>query len=171
MTFVLLCYVCFGFSDSVHKWNHTIFVFLWVSSLSIVLSRPIHVVANGSILFYFWLHWVFAVVLELSLVVARWGSSSLWYLGFSLQWLLLLDHGLRAHRLSCPTACRIFPDQGLNPCPLHWQVDSEPLSYQRRLQLFFLMAEQYSTRYITFSLSVHPLMGTLVASISWLWFF
>ena len=83
----------------------------------------------------------------------------------------LVDHGLRAHRLSCPMACGIFPDRGLNPCPLHWQVDSEPLNYQGRLQHFFLMAEQYSTRYITFSLSVHPLMGTLVASISWLWFF
>ena len=22
------------------------------------------------------------------------------------------------HRLSCPKACGIFPDQGLNPCPL-----------------------------------------------------
>ena len=29
-----------------------------------------------------------------------------------------------AHRLSCFTACGIFPDQGLNQCPLHWQADS-----------------------------------------------
>ena len=28
------------------------------------------------------------------------------------------------HRLSCSAACGIFPDQGTNPCPLHWQVDS-----------------------------------------------
>ena len=28
-----------------------------------------------------------------------------------------------AHGLSCAAACGIFPDQGLNPCPLHWQVD------------------------------------------------
>ena len=28
------------------------------------------------------------------------------------------------HGLSCSTACGIFPDQGSNPCPLHWQVDS-----------------------------------------------
>ena len=28
------------------------------------------------------------------------------------------------HRLSCSTACGIFPDQGSNPCPLHWQADS-----------------------------------------------
>ena len=36
-----------------------------------------------------------------------------------------------AHRLSCSSACGIFPDQGSNPCPLHQQVDSYPLNYQR----------------------------------------
>ena len=29
-----------------------------------------------------------------------------------------------AHGLSCSAACGIFPDQGSNPCPLHWQADS-----------------------------------------------
>ena len=29
-----------------------------------------------------------------------------------------------AHGLSCSAACRIFLDQGSNPCPLHWQADS-----------------------------------------------
>ena len=29
-----------------------------------------------------------------------------------------------AHGLSCSMACGIFPDQGSNPSPLHWQVDS-----------------------------------------------
>ena len=31
-----------------------------------------------------------------------------------------------APRLSCPAACGIFSDQGLNPCPLHWWVDAYP---------------------------------------------
>ena len=35
-----------------------------------------------------------------------------------------------AHGPSCPTACGIFLDQGLNPCLLHGQVDSLPLSHQ-----------------------------------------
>ena len=35
-----------------------------------------------------------------------------------------------AHGLSCSAACGIFPDQGSNPCPLHWQADSEPLHHQ-----------------------------------------
>ena len=29
-----------------------------------------------------------------------------------------------ARGLSCSAACGIFPDQGLNPCHLHWQADS-----------------------------------------------
>jgi len=35
-----------------------------------------------------------------------------------------------AHGLSCSVACGIFLDQGLNPCPLHWFMDSSPLSHQ-----------------------------------------
>ena len=27
--------------------------------------------------------------------------------------------------LICPAACGIFPNQGSNSCPLHWQVDSQ----------------------------------------------
>ena len=34
------------------------------------------------------------------------------------------------HCLSCSVACGIFRDQGSNPCLLHSQVDSLPLSYQ-----------------------------------------
>ena len=33
-----------------------------------------------------------------------------------------------AHGLSCPEACGILLDQGLNPCLLHWKADSLPLS-------------------------------------------
>ena len=34
------------------------------------------------------------------------------------------------HWLSCPAACRIFPDLGWNLRPLHWQADSQPLNHQ-----------------------------------------
>ena len=45
---------------------------------------------------------------------------------------LVAEHGLVvAHTLSCSAACGIFPDQGLNPCLLHWQVDSLSLSHLR----------------------------------------
>ena len=42
-----------------------------------------------------------------------------------------------AHRLGCSVVCGIFPDQGLNPCPLHWQADSLPLSHQRSPKYVF----------------------------------
>ena len=29
-----------------------------------------------------------------------------------------------AQGFSCSVACGIVPDQGSNPCPQHWQVDS-----------------------------------------------
>ena len=51
---------------------------------------------------------------------------------------VVVAHGLQstgsvavAYGLSCSAACEILPDQGLNPCPLHWQVDSQPLHHQR----------------------------------------
>ena len=41
-----------------------------------------------------------------------------------------------AHELSCSVACEAFLDQGSNPCLLHWQADSLPLSHQESLRLF-----------------------------------
>ena len=101
---------------------------------------------------YFWLCQVFVAARGLSLVAASGSYSSLQFTGFSLWWLLLLwSTGSRrsgfsssgtwahlvvacglqstgsvvvAHRLSCFVACGILPDQGSNPCPLHWQADS-----------------------------------------------
>ena len=35
-----------------------------------------------------------------------------------------------AHGPSRSVACGILPDQGSNPCPLHWQADSQPLHHQ-----------------------------------------
>ena len=74
----------------------------------------------------------------LSPVVASGGHSSSRCAGLSLLWpLLLRSTGSRragsvvvAHRLCCSAACGIFPDQGSNPCPLHWQADSQPLRHQ-----------------------------------------
>ena len=41
--------------------------------------------------------------------------------------------GIVVHRLGCSGACGIILYQGLNPCILHWQVESLPLTYQGRL--------------------------------------
>ena len=42
---------------------------------------------------------------------------------------------LAAHRLSCSTACGIFPDQGSNLYLLQWQADSLPVRHQGRLKI------------------------------------
>ena len=65
----------------------------------------------------------------------------MWCAGFSSLWLLLsqTEHRLQGTQasvvvvpgLSCSTGCEIFPNQGSNPCLLHWQADSWPLSYQK----------------------------------------
>ena len=41
--FCVLVYL-FCFLDSTYKWNHKVFVFLWLISLSIISSRSIHIV-------------------------------------------------------------------------------------------------------------------------------
>ena len=87
---------------------------------------------------YFWLCWVFVSVRGLSLAAASGGHSSSRCAGLSLpRPLLLRSTGssrtgsvIVAHGPSCSAACGIFPDQGSNPCPLHWQADSQPLRHQ-----------------------------------------
>ena len=98
----------------------------------------------------------------LSLIAASGGHSSLRCAGLSLSRpLLLRSTGSRragsvivAHGPSCSVACGIFPDQGSNPCSLHWQADSQPLRHQGspyfiffeflNFILFFYTAGSYS---------------------------
>ena len=87
---------------------------------------------------YFWLCWVFISVRGLSPVAASGGHSSSRCAGLSLLRPLLLRSTssrragsvIVAHGPSCSSACGFLPDQALNPCPLHWQADSQPLSHQ-----------------------------------------
>ena len=115
-------------------------------------------------IFYFWLCWVFVSVQGLSLVVASGGHSSSRCAGLSLSRPLLLRSTgsvVVARGLSCSAACGIFPDQGSNPCPLHWQVDSQPLHHQgsptwgnlkfRRAAYMFIYGCCYFLKYVTIS--------------------
>ena len=92
---------------------------------------------------------LFAVVCGLLIAVASLvvehglqarGLQQLWHAGS-----VVVAHRLQStgsvvvvHRLSCSAACGIFPEQGLNPCPLHWQVDSQPLHHQGSPYLFYI---------------------------------
>ena len=86
-------------------------------------------------IFIFWLCHVFIAACRFSLVAASRSYSSLRWLGFSLWFhLLLRSRGsvIVMPGLSCPKACGIFPDQGLNPCTgkeilYHWTTSEVPL--------------------------------------------
>ena len=59
---------------------------------------------------YLWLYWVFVAVCRLLL---------LWSMGSRLA-----DFSSCGTWAYCSLACGIFPEQGSNTCPLHWQADS-----------------------------------------------
>ena len=119
---------------------------------------------------YLWLCWVFVSVRGLSPVAASGGHSSSWCAGLSLsQPLFLRSTGSRragsvivAHWPSCSAACGIFPDQGPNPCPLHWQADSQPLSHQGSPRLSF--SHLPSVLFLPPGRTGHPLLCALTGS-------
>ena len=55
ITLLMFCCLFICFLDSTHKWNHTVFVFVWLISLSRMSCRSIRVMANGKISFFLWL--------------------------------------------------------------------------------------------------------------------
>ena len=70
-----------------------------------------------------------------SLLLQRTGSSmfghqQLWHVGSAVVAPGFQRTGsVVVHRLCCPAACGIFPDQGSNLCLLHWQADFLPLDH------------------------------------------
>ena len=114
---------------------------------------------------YLWLCWVFISVRGLSLVVVSGGHSSSQCTGLSLSWpLLLRSTGSRragsvivAQGPSCSAACGIFPVQGSNPYPLHWQADSQPLRHQGSPAALFIMAKIWTQPKCLLNVRVHLL--------------
>ena len=123
-------------------WNDMAFQWFCLGILGIINNILII-----NFFFFFWLSWVYVAARGLSPVAASRGHTSLWCVGPPSLWPLLLRsmgsrqaavaRGLQstgsavvAHGPNCSAACGIFPDQGSNPCPLHWQADSQPLHHQ-----------------------------------------
>ena len=114
------------------------FFFLFIFFNDVDVSMYVCMYVFICLFIYLWLCWVFISVRGPSLVAASGGHSSSRCAGLSLSRpLLLRSTGSRragsvivAHGPSCAAACGIFPDQGSNPCPLHWQADSQPLRHQ-----------------------------------------
>ena len=90
---------------------------------------------------YSWLCWSSLLCMGFS-SCGEWGlSSSCGRVGFSCGGSRAQSTapGVVAQRLSHLLTCGILPDQGSNPCPLHWQVDSWSLDHQGSPGPFFIL--------------------------------
>ena len=116
------------------------------------------------ILFYFWLCWVLVSVLGLSLVVVSGVCSPVAVPRLLIAVVsLVAEYSLQSvgsvvvtHGLSCSVARGLFPDQGLSPCPLHRQADSQPLDHQGSPILLILWIKTRRHRGIGKFAPVHP---------------
>ena len=111
------------------------------------------------------------------------GYSSMRCAGLPLWWLLLLQSAGSRHKgfssscgsvavthgLRCSTACGLFPDQGSNPCPLHWQADSQPLRHQGSpcnyfyfVCFFFFLIYIYIFKFLFIYLFIYGCVGSLL---------
>ena len=117
------------------------------SPTSIIVFQVPHILESFNYfiiyLLIFWLCW--ALLLCVGFLCFEWGLlSSCSALASCLCWLLLWNRGSRAWAptvvalgLSRPMAHVVFLDQGLNPCPWHWQADSKSLDCQGSLTSYF----------------------------------
>ena len=127
--------------------------------------------------------WVFVSVRGFSLVAVSGGHSSSRCAGLSLSRPLLLrstasrhaGSAVVAHGPSCSVACGIFPDQGMNPCPLHWQADSQPLCHEGSpLSCFFcflfyqfLISSLFSFTFSLFLYHVRVCLKKIPSGLPW----
>ena len=121
-----------------------LFIYLFLAALGLCCcTRPFSSCGERGLLFVAVRGLLTAVV---SLVAehglqAR-GLQQLWHVGSAVvaRGFQSAGSAVVAHGLSCSVACGIFPDQGSNPCPLHWQVDSQPLCHQGIPQIVILLS-------------------------------
>ena len=92
-------------------------------------------------------HWLSLVATSGATLWLQCSGFSLWWLlllqstgsgARELQWLRRVGSVVVLNGLSCSVACEIFSDRGLNLWPLHWPVDSLPLSHQGSPPLSFV---------------------------------
>ena len=121
---------------------------LHFSAWYLLSSNSLHILAEPLFEIHFWLCWVSADARAFALVAASQAHSgcavqaspckrfsccraqALRCVASAVSPGLWNAGSVVAHGLSCSVASVISPDQGSNPCLLHWQVDSYPLSYQ-----------------------------------------
>ena len=157
----------------------SIFVYwfcLFFFSLGVLYSQqPCTLESPGELLLFIY-YFLFLAVLRLRLCARAFSSCGKRGPRFiavcgplTIAALLLRSTGSRragsvvvAHGPSCSAACGIFPDQGSNPSPLHWQADSQPLRHQGSPCLFLYFIKMKSYR-------MYPFVSGLLSS-STFWF-
>ena len=138
--------MCVGIHVWVHRYIHAytykylLFEFSYLAlnsnQLFWFLITPCHIYIlkvslKKKVSLFYYFHLILAV---LGLRHCTWASSSCGKQGLlsscgvraSHYWLLLFQRISSRCMRSVVAACGIFPDQGSNPCPLHWQADSGP---------------------------------------------
>ena len=106
--------------------------FLWLKIIPMYVYHILSIFLTVFLFIYFWWCWVFIATHGLSRVAASGGYSLLWWAGFLLWWLLLLQcTGSRAPGLSCSTTCGIITDQTLSLALAgrfhHWTTREAPV--------------------------------------------
>ena len=73
------------------------------------------------------------------------GLQQLWHAGSAAvaRGLQSAGSAVMAHGSCCSAVCGILPDQGSNLCPLHWQVDFQPLCHQGSPNQWFLLMPEF----------------------------
>ena len=92
MSLFFFAYTFLLFLDSTYKWCHTVFVFLWPTSLRIKFSRPIHISANERMLLLLWLCNIPLDIHAISLSICQfmdiWIAFISWSFSIVLLWIL-----------------------------------------------------------------------------------
>ena len=124
-----LHYLRISFQDN-NNFFKNIFIYLFLAALGLCCCAQAFSSCGEQGLLFVVVHGLLIAVASLVAVaehgLQECGLQQLWHVGS-----VVVAHGLQSagsvvvvHRLSCSPSCGIFPDQGSNPCPLHWQADS-----------------------------------------------
>ena len=73
---------------------------------------------------------VLCLLIVMTPLIAERRLQDIWASAVVAQELQSTGSAAVVHRPSCSAACEILLVRGSNPCPLHWQVNSLPLSQQ-----------------------------------------
>ena len=145
---ILPIFIGFLFSQYLLSCKSSLYILDTIFIRYIFCKQFLPVCACLFFFFFLYIYFIYLFLTALGLRCCAWAFSSCGEQGLlfiAVRRLLIVvasliaEHGLQAHGLqqlwhtgsvvvahglSCSMACGILPEQGSNPCPLHWQADS-----------------------------------------------